>query len=120
MKLVPVMVTLFATPATTEAGDTEVMVGAEGFTVHGAVPTPESGLVMVTVVALVPSSVPSGVNVAVICVELTQFTAVTAPPVMVIVAPFWKPVPTKVTFVEPGGRPDVGVIDVTAGAGVMV
>jgi len=73
--------------------------------------------VLVTVTATAPAAC-AGV-VAVIEVLLTTFTLVAAVPPRLTVAPGRKPVPVMVTAAPPFGVPVFGVIEVTAGAGLL-
>ena len=70
---------------------------------------------LVTTTSFAPT-VPAGV-VAVIEVELTTVTLGAATPPSVTVAPVWKLAPLMVTPAPPAISPEVGLIEVTVGAG---
>jgi hypothetical protein len=72
---------------------------------------------LVTVTVTAPAAC-AGV-VAVIEVLLTTFTLVAADPPRVTVAPARNPVPAIVTEVPPFAEPELGVIEVTVGAGFV-
>jgi hypothetical protein len=56
--------------------------------------------------------------VAVIVVLLLTLTPVAAVPPRLTVAPVWNPVPVIVTAVPPLAGPELGVIEITVGAGL--
>ena len=73
---------------------------------------------MVTTTFTVPAA--CAAVVAVIDVLLTTVTPVAAVPPRLTVAPARKPVPVMVTAVPPLAVPELGLIELTVGAGLVV
>jgi hypothetical protein len=115
---VPLMVTAVAPLMVPLLGEIEVTVGA-GFAVEYVKALVSVALcisVFVTTTLTAPAAW-AGV-VAVIEVLLTIVTPVAAVPPTLTVAPARKPVPVTVTAVPPLMFPELGVIEVTVGAGL--
>ena len=114
MNPVPVIVTLVPPPDGPEAGFTALTVGPARNVNWSPGTVPEVPPAVVTCTSTVPA--PCAGDVAVIDVAEFTVTPVAAVPPKLTVAPVRKFVPVIVTDVPPPVGPDVGTIDVTAGA----